>query len=57
MQNHPKLSWIEHFKDLPNPRVNRVKHHDSIGWVVIAACTLLCGGESFNDMEDFSKAQ
>jgi predicted transposase YbfD/YdcC len=25
--------------------------------LVIAVCTLLCGGESFNDMEDFGKAK
>ncbi len=57
MQNHPKLSLIEHFKDLPDPRVNRTKHHDLIDLLVIAVCTLLCAGESFNDMEDFGHAK
>ena len=58
MQNpHPKLSLIEHFKDLPDPRVNRTKDHDLIDLLVIAICTLLCAGESFNDMEDFGKAK
>jgi predicted transposase YbfD/YdcC len=57
MQNHPKLSLIEHFKDLPDPRVNRTKDHDLIDILVIAVCTLLCAGESFNDMEDFGKAK
>jgi len=58
MQNpHPKLSLIEHFKDLPDPRVNRTKDHDLIDILVIAVCTLLCAGESFNDMEDFGHAK
>jgi predicted transposase YbfD/YdcC len=57
MQNHPKLSLIEHFKDLPDPRVNRTKDHDLIDLLVIAICTLLCAGESFNDMEDFGHAK
>ncbi len=57
MQNHPELSLIEHFKDLPDPRVDRTKDHDLIDVVVIAICTLLCAGESFNDMEDFGQAK
>jgi predicted transposase YbfD/YdcC len=57
MQNHSKLSLIEHFQDLPDPRVNRTKAHDLIDLLVIAVCTLLCAGESFNDMEDFGHAK
>jgi predicted transposase YbfD/YdcC len=57
MQKHPKLSLIEHFQDLPDPRVDRTKDHDLIDILVIAICTLLCAGESFNDMEDFGKAK
>jgi predicted transposase YbfD/YdcC len=57
MQKHPKLSLIEHFQDLPDPRVNRTKDHDLIDLLVIAVCTLLCAGESFNDMEDFGHAK
>lgn len=57
MQKHPKLSLIEHFKDLPDPRVDRTKDHDLIDILVIAICTLLCAGESFNDMEDFGHAK
>src|SRR5437899_9423103 len=57
MQTHPKLTLIEHFKPLPDPRVNRTKDHDLIDILVIAVCTLLCGGESFNDMEEFGQAK
>jgi predicted transposase YbfD/YdcC len=57
MHAHPKLSLITHFQNLPDPRVNRTKDHDLIDLFVIAICTLLCGGESFNDMEDFGHAK
>jgi predicted transposase YbfD/YdcC len=58
MQNtSPQLSLIAHFKDLPDPRVNRTKDHDLLDILIIAICTLLCGGEGFNDMEDFGNAK
>jgi predicted transposase YbfD/YdcC len=57
MQKHPKLSLIEYFENLPDPRVNRTKDHDLIDVLIIAVCALLCAGESFNDMEDFGKAK
>src|ERR1700739_1835410 len=57
MQKHAKLSLIEHFKNLTDPRVNRTKDHDLIDVLVIAICAVLCGAESFNDMEDFGKAK
>jgi hypothetical protein len=53
----PKLSLIEHFQDRPDPRVNRTKAHGLTDILVIAVCTLLCAGESFNDMADFGKAR
>jgi len=39
-------SLPEHFREMPDPRVNRTKDHDLIDILVIAICTLLCGGES-----------
>jgi len=57
MQTHPKLSLVEHFKELTDPRVDRTKAHELTDIMVIALCTLLCGGETFNDMEDFGLAK
>jgi len=57
MQTHPKLSLIEHFKTLTDPRVDRTKDHELVEVLVIAVCCLLCAGQSFNDMEDFGKAK
>jgi len=57
MQKHPPFSLVEQFKDLPDPRVDRTKEHSLVDILVIAVCTLLCAGETFNDMEDFGKAK
>jgi predicted transposase YbfD/YdcC len=57
MQLESKVSLIECFKDLPNPRVEAMCDHKLIDVLVIAVCCLLCGGEGFNDMEDFGKAK
>jgi len=37
--------------------MNRTRRHEMIDILMIAICTLLCGGESFNDMEDFGEAK
>jgi len=57
MPTHPRLSLIEHFKDLPDPRVRARCDHELIDVLVIALCCLLCGGEGFHDMEDFGHAK
>jgi predicted transposase YbfD/YdcC len=56
--NNPNpQSLIAYFQDLPDPRLNRTKDHELIDVLVIAICTLLCAGETFNDMEDFGRAK
>jgi predicted transposase YbfD/YdcC len=52
-----KTSLVAHFALVPDPRINRRRDHDLIDILVIAVCTLLCAGETFNDMEDFGKAK
>ena len=48
---------MECFAQLTDPRLNRTKEHRLIDILVIGICTLLCGGEGFNDMEDFGDAK
>ena len=59
-RNEQKLashSLMAHFSQVPEPRINRRKYHDLVDVLVIGVCTMLCGGESFNDMEDFGAAK
>lgn len=57
MQLHPKKSLVEYFATINDPRVNRTKEHPLVNVLVIGLCTLLCGGQTFNDMEDFGEAK
>ena len=57
MRQHPKKSLVEHFATISDPRVNRTKEHPLVNVLTIGVCTLLCGGETFNDMEDFGRAK
>src|SRR6266436_837306 len=66
MLKHPKsapqnqfaqTSLVTHLSEVPDPRIDRRKAHDLIDILVIAVCTLLCAGETFNDMEEFGKAK
>jgi predicted transposase YbfD/YdcC len=50
-------SLVHYFASMTDPRINRRKAHDLVDILVIAICTMLCGGEGFNDMEDFGKAK
>jgi predicted transposase YbfD/YdcC len=68
MQTHPnehteskttlaKTSLVAHLAQVPDPRINRTRDHELVDILVIAVCTLLCAGETFNDMEDFGNAK
>ena len=52
-----RASIVEHFQDLEDPRIDRAKKHNLLEILVIAVCTLLSGGEGFQDMELFGKSK
>lgn len=56
-KTHRRLSLIEHLQQLPDPRVKGRTDHDLVDVLVIGLCCQLCGGEGFNDMEDFGQAK
>lgn len=55
MSNSP--DFVAYFSVLPDPRVERTKKHRLVDILFIAICTIICGGESFTDMELFGKAK
>ena len=68
MQKHPKnqtndkpllapASLVTYLSQVPDPRLERRRAHALVDILTIAISTLLCGGESFNDMEDFGHAK
>jgi len=46
---------IECFKDLPDPRTGNAGLHDLLEILVIALCTVLCGGQTASDMAMFAR--
>src|SRR5215510_3739708 len=50
-------SIVEPFQTLEDPRIARTKQHPLLDILVIALCTLLTGGEGFQDMELFGKSK
>jgi predicted transposase YbfD/YdcC len=57
MADPVNASIVEHFRTLEDPRVERTKRHLLLDILVIAVCTLLTGGEGFQDMELFGKSK
>lgn len=54
-ETSPTIS--EHFAKLKDPRVERTKHHQLLDIVVIAICAVICGADSWVDVETFGKAK
>jgi len=46
-----------HFADLPDPRIDRAKRHDLLAIVTIALCGVICGADSWVEIERFGRAK
>src|SRR5258708_14811975 len=53
----PSLSLLTIIRELPDPRIERTWLHRFEDILIIALCALLCGAESFEDMEMFGLAK
>ena len=51
MTDPVNASIVAHFQTLEDPRIERTKKHNLLDIWVIALCTLLTGGDGFQDME------
>lgn len=50
-------SLLAYFGDLPDPRIERCKHHQLIDIIAIGICAVICGADSFVEMEEFGRAK
>lgn len=57
MPKQPKLNLVTVLKEVPDPRVERRKLHLLSDILAISICALLCGADSFEDMEIFGEAK
>jgi predicted transposase YbfD/YdcC len=51
MERSQPLAISHHFRDLPDPRLQRLCHHDFLDVIAIAICAVICGQHSWTAME------
>ena len=47
----------KHFSKVPDPRLNRTKKHELIDIILIAICAVICGADSWVEVEIFGKSK
>lgn len=57
MNQFAPCSILEHFADLEDPRLERTKEHLLLDIVAIAICAVLCGADSWVDIESYGEAK
>jgi DNA polymerase III epsilon subunit-like protein len=51
------LRFVRYFADLPVPRVDRTKRHRLDDILVVTLCAVVCGADSFEEIERFGKSR
>ena len=57
MDSTPAANLIDRFAKLNDPQDDRAKRHNLMDVVVIAICAVLCGADSWVDVELFGKSK
>jgi predicted transposase YbfD/YdcC len=57
MEQNTAISIGEHFSELEDPRVDRTKRHQLLDIIIIAICAVICGADTWVDIEEFGKAK
>ena len=55
MRKKPLSALTGSFRSLPDPRVDRTKHHLLVDIMAIAICAVVCGADAWTEVEDFGK--
>jgi len=51
------ITLQEHFATLEDPRVERTKRHQRLSLITIALCAVICGADTWVDVEEFGHAK
>ena len=51
------ITLQEHFANLQDPRVERTKHHQLLAIITIALCAVICGADTWVEVEEFGQAK
>ena len=57
MDQPPVASLRDHFASLNDPRVERTKYHHLLDMLTIAVCAVICGADSWVEIEEFGNAK
>lgn len=53
----PEISFVRYFAELPDPRSTRTRWHQLDDILVITLCAVICGADSFEEIERYGKAR
>ena len=57
MKLKPKITIADHFGEMEDPRVERSKQHKLIDIITIAICAVICGADTWVDIETYGRAK
>ncbi len=57
MKLKPKITLMDHFSQLRDPRIDRTKEHKLIDILTIAICAMICGADNWVAMEQYGKSK
>ena len=57
MQEKKAVAIVEHFRDIEDPRIDRGKLHNLIDIIAIAICAVICGADTWEDIELFGESK
>jgi hypothetical protein len=57
MKLKPKITIADHFAQMTDPRVERSRRHKLIDIITIAICAVICGADTWVDMESYGRAK
>ena len=57
MKLKSRITIGEHFKEIEDPRIDRTKLHNLMDIITIAICAVICGSETWEDIEEYGKCK
>ena len=57
MKLRPKITLLDHFAQLTDPRIDRTKEHQLIDLIAIAICGMICGADNWVAIEQYGNSK
>jgi DDE_Tnp_1-associated len=57
MKIKSKVTIGEHFEGIQDPRIERTKLHNLMDIITITICAVICGSETWEDIEEYGKCK